>query len=220
MKKEATKQRSEKDRATPSWRKTVWNPEVCCQTRGRAVVPFQPRRLPLIRLLSYLSKRKIRMAGAYRGYPLGRRTKRRTGGKIQPCYTAYNQCGATYTATWGWHAEMESVALCAHSFTMQSPNPVGFSPCALSFQALHKVTSKYSTGTAKHNFTSLFSWKTFSWVKKMFHLVSNQLLRCKPAQTTSMHADSLTTADVLQLAVQRNRTEMKGRSCQIFVIHN
>lgn len=53
-----------------------------------------------------------------------------------------------------------------------------------------------------------------------FFLVSNQLLRCKPIQTTSMHVDTPTTTGIPQVAVQRNWTETKGRSLQVFVTQN
>lgn len=130
-------------------------------------------------------------------------------------------CSHLYTPWYGAHKPRWKVFLYAPAASQHNhPSPMGFSLCTLPFLVLHEVMFKYSAGTAKHHYNSLFSWKSFSWVKKTFFLVSKQLLRCNLIQTTSMHADSPTTADTLQLPVQYNGTEIKRRSLQIFAIHN
>lgn len=91
---------------------------------------------------------------------------------------------------------------------------------ASSFQVLHGVNQNTAQGLQNVNSTSSFlEKKTFLWLHKMFHLVSNQLLTCsgKLFQTVGVHTDSLTTAGVPQPAVRWRGAAMKGRSLPVYL---
>lgn len=122
LKKEATKQRSEKDQAAPNLGRQLESLRFVTEKKGRAFAPFQPWRLVSIQLL-WFSKgenhHKLQESHcAYRKH----RTEGSPEGTIQHLTSVQP---VIHSNTRGCCADTVSLTLCTHSFTKQSPDPWG-----------------------------------------------------------------------------------------------